>query len=122
MQPSVTVEGSVVPGMGRLGRYQSQLLLHNDSESEPEFDKQEQPHQSHHQQYHRQQKQQRWANRARNRASYAETQQQYSHQRSYLPPFYASGDVSDISAHTVVNGNQIPLSTYHRNHRSTRKS
>merc|ERR1719499_2960274 len=88
-QPSVTVEGSVVPGMGRLGRYQSQLLLHNDSESEPEFDQQHQPH---------------------------------PHQRSYLPPFYASGDVSDISAHTVANGNQIPLATYHRNHRNNRKS
>jgi len=115
-QPSVT-EGSVVPGMGRLGRYQSQLLLHNDSESEPDLEQQ----QSHHQHGHRQHAHQRWANRARNRASYSEQQHQQQ-QHSYLPPFYASGNVSDISAHSVVNGNHIPLATYHRNKRNTRKS
>lgn len=31
----------MVPGMGRLGRYQSQLLLHNDSESEPDLEQQQ---------------------------------------------------------------------------------
>jgi len=107
----------VVPGMGRLGRYQSQLLLHNDSESEPDLEQQ----QSHHQHGHRQHAHQRWANRARNRTSYSEQQHQQQ-QHSYLPPFYASGNVSDISAHSVVNGNHIPLATYHRNKRNTRKS